>query len=117
MEVFVYGHTHELDFNWSLELFNGKKVNILNTGAFQRVIDDETFLAQTMKVNKTPSEGLKAMDLASLPACYSAVLVDYEQARPQAVMKNWYVDDQGAGDLVSACDSRCSKVSKKCKQK
>jgi UDP-2,3-diacylglucosamine pyrophosphatase LpxH len=115
MEVFVYGHTHELDFNWTLELFNGKMVSIFNTGAFQRVVDDETFLAQTGKVKKSPSEGLKATDLDSvLPACYSAVLVDYENLKPRAVVKNWYVDGQASGRLVSACDSNCSKVSKKC---
>ncbi len=117
MQLFVYGHTHVLDFNWTLKLFNDSSVSIFNTGAFQRLIDDEMFLFEAKKKGKQPAEALRTMQLEELPACYAAVLVEYENAKPKGKMKNWFVDDSGKGSFVEPCDSRCSKVSKRCREK
>lgn len=60
MRVFVYGHTHLLEPLRELKLNDSTNVSVLNTGAFQRVIDEQNFLRLAMKKGyATPSDALK----------------------------------------------------------
>ncbi|MCB0385096.1 MAG: hypothetical protein KDD43_06865, partial [Bdellovibrionales bacterium] len=94
----------------------GKPVSIVNTGAFQRLIDDEKFLALAQVAGKTAPEALRTFKLEKdLPACYAAVLIEYQQQRPDPQVKHWYMEEnQDHGELVGPCDSRCAHVSKQC---
>jgi UDP-2,3-diacylglucosamine pyrophosphatase LpxH len=112
MELFVYGHTHEWDLE-HIRIFGGV-LQILNTGAFQRLIDEEHVLAEARQNNWSPREALERLPLESLPACYVSVLVEYHNSRPAATLKNWHMDEEGQGEFVDACDPRCASSSKNC---
>jgi hypothetical protein len=58
------------------------------------------------------------LDGKQMPACYSAVLIEYKESSLSVVVKNWYANHEtGAEQLVDACDPNCSKVSKRCQEK
>jgi UDP-2,3-diacylglucosamine pyrophosphatase LpxH len=115
MQTYIYAHTHELWFDWRLSIGAGRSVDILNTGAFQRLIDDSRFQQLARSKNVTPSEAMQRLGFEHLPACYSAVFVDDTGDDVKAQVKNWFYDDENPAALVSACDPRCSHVSGKCR--
>jgi UDP-2,3-diacylglucosamine pyrophosphatase LpxH len=93
MRFFVYGHTHLLEEAWQTSRV--KSVQILNSGAFHRVIDEEGFLRRVKAGGMTPDEGLKRLTVEDLPSCYTYVFIPYNKD-PQVlrwVMKE--TDDTG----------------------
>jgi hypothetical protein len=107
LRLFVYGHTHEMRTPWQVHLDSGD-ITIVNTGAFQRLVDEETLRAEAARRKTTPVELFKTWPLEDLPACYNAVLVEYRNAIPSPKLKNWYVDrTTGKAELIDACDARC----------
>lgn len=98
MEIFVYGHTHQFEPPWQVAVDDLTKVTVVNTGAFQRLIDEEHFLARLN--GRSPQEGLRTMKLEELPACYTAVIVANGQSGPKVFA--WHMDEHGAGEFVSA---------------
>jgi UDP-2,3-diacylglucosamine pyrophosphatase LpxH len=115
MQTYIYAHTHELWFDWRLPVGAGRSVDILNTGAFQRLIDDSRFRELARNENLTPSEAMQKLGFEHLPACYSAVFLDDTGDDVKAQVKNWFYDEENPAALVSACDPRCSRVSEKCR--
>lgn len=116
MSVFVYGHTHTLQCPTEVTTKGGRIVTVANTGAFQRLIDDEKFIAAAAKKNLTPQDGLRRLTLEDdLPPCYSAVLVTYTNGIPVVKVQNWFMaESDTAGMFLDPGDCRCAKLGSHC---
>ncbi len=108
MRVFIYGHTHAMQIPWSLEVDSTAAVVVANSGAFQRLIDDEGFLARIKARSWSVAEGLRRLKPEDLPPCYGVILVPYQGARPVPQAQMWWMpEDAAAGELVGPRDERC----------
>jgi hypothetical protein len=112
MTLFVYGHTHTMQEPWNLKVRRGTTIKVVNTGTFQRLIDEGQFL---QAAKGKPTELLSSLSLDELAPCYSAVLVTYENGYPHADLKNWREFPDGKGNFVPPCDPACAKIDKSCK--
>ena len=74
IRVFIYGHTHQFENPWSVDLDGLTTVSVANTSAFQCLLDEPGFLKRLN--GRTPQDALRTMTLNELPACYSAVIVE-----------------------------------------
>jgi hypothetical protein len=122
--IYVYGSTHQPEV-WNVDLPNaGRSIEVYNTGAFQRLLDDTTHreLAARMTGGQaqdlTPAElqgALSGLDLRHLPACYGAMVITVEDEEPEPALKHWYMP-KGAeqGELLDLCDRTCGWVSESC---
>jgi hypothetical protein len=108
IRIFVYGHTHALEVGWPLTIEQGKEVVVHNTGAFQRTIDEEGFLARARDKHLEPGDALRALKLEDLPPCYSLVLVTYRSGVPESKTWRWHMPEDGRGSMVEPGDARCS---------
>lgn len=108
IRIFVYGHTHALEVGWPVMIEQGKEVMVHNTGAFQRTIDEEGFLARVREKHLRASEALRALKLEDLPPCYSTVLVTYQSGHPDSKTWRWHMPENGEGSLVEPGDERCN---------
>lgn len=118
VKYFIYGHTHIPEFDWRVKVKGIRSVEILNTGAFQRLIDETTFIEKTK--GKEAADALGSLHLEDLPACYASVLVGYNDGKPNAQLKYWYQEEgkpTKPGKFVAPCDSLCGKLSKRCQSK
>jgi hypothetical protein len=112
MTTFVYGHTHVRELPWTLkDLQFGRSITVVNSGAFQRIVDGDTFGSTATLKGHKPDEALGALGFNYLPSCYSAVFIRYESSKPKPEVRNWYDDNRGTFDLVAGNDVRCSKTS------
>jgi hypothetical protein len=113
MRVFVYGHTHQFEQPWPVDLPGSVLVTVGNTGAFQRLISEKGFLRRAGM--KQPEVVLREIKLDELPACYTAVLIDPVKvgAIPVAKVWAWFMPEDGQGMLVAADDQRCKLVATK----
>lgn len=106
MQVLIYGHTHQFEKPWPVRLGGGIEIIVANTGAFQRLINEEEFKARLK--GRTPVEGLRTMDLEELPPCYTTILVPSvgpnDDLAPE--VKAWRMAEGGQGSLISATDCR-----------
>ena len=111
MTVFVYAHTHQLETRWSLRLGLGSSVDVLNTGAFQRLIDESGFMSRVKAMKlENPSDGLSKIPLESLPPCYSFVMIPAGpgDGRPAAQTKIWRMrEEDGQGGVLAVGDATC----------
>ena len=82
-------------------------MQVLNTGAFQRLIDEPHFLEKT-RTFPHPYDGLKKISLEELPPCYSAVLVQYKDGAPDPQVVMWRMPEDGDGKMVSPGTSGCN---------
>jgi hypothetical protein len=112
IQVFVYGHTHELECPFPVDLKGGRTVVVANTGAFQRLIDDAKFVAAADARHLTPEQGLGALTLEDdAPPCYSAVLVEYKNGSPVPRVQNWLMKETDtAGAFVETSNPACAKL-------
>ena len=108
MRVFIYGHTHELEKRWPVKVNSLISVDVLNSGAFQRVVDEKGYLDRARKKKVTPAQGLSKLDLDDLPPCYTAVLMPEAPNRARPETLRWYMPPGTAGEFVSAGDPRCN---------
>jgi len=97
-DIFVYGHTHLWERPWKVANVDGKvkTVTVVNTGAFQRLIDDKRFLAIARQQNFTPSQALRQLAPEDLPPCYSMVVVDHGAANVLARLRLWQMPEGAA---------------------
>ncbi|MCK1511377.1 metallophosphoesterase [Bradyrhizobium sp. 190] len=103
MRVFIYGHTHQFETPCSVALNDLISITVANTGAFQRLIDEEGFLRV---IGGTPPwEGLRTLRLEQLPPRYTAVIVADANSNPEVYA--WHMPEDGIGALVTAEDGRC----------
>jgi len=110
MKVFVYGHTHKLEEGHNIDIDGDKLVKVFNTGAFQRIISDESYrkrLAENYP-NMTPREGLSKFDLErDLKPCYTAVIAEFTNENYELKTYRWFAAEKGSGTFVDVGDSRC----------
>jgi hypothetical protein len=104
--IFVYGHTHRYEDKWLVPLGQSRTVQVFNDGAFQRLIDERGFLERARRFAH-PYDGLSQIQLEELPACYSAVLVEYGQGTPDAGLVVWNMPENGAGKLLPPGSPEC----------
>jgi len=99
---------HALEVGWPMMIEQGKEVMVHNTGAFQRTIDEDGFLARFREKDLKASQALRTIKLEDLPPCYSAVLVTYRSAVPDSKTWRWHMPENGKGSLVEPGDERCN---------
>ena len=81
---------------------------LLNSGAFQRLIDEDGFLARVRAKSWTEQEGLRRLAPEDLAACYGVVLVPYRDSRPAPEATMWWMpEDAVKGDFVVPGDAHC----------
>jgi UDP-2,3-diacylglucosamine pyrophosphatase LpxH len=107
MRVFIYGHTHQFEEPWRVNLDSGPTITIANTGAFQRLVDEAGFLKRLN--GRTPQEALRTMTPEELPPCYTAVIVPAGAAGDIPVPKTraWHMPEDGTGSFTDPGDPRC----------
>jgi hypothetical protein len=109
MAIFIYGHTHQLEELWAVTLEEDNSVDVLNSGAFQRVIDESGFLE---RVNadpplESPEKGFKKMPVEAMAPCYTFVEVSYKDNKPVAKTKQWHMPENGQGKSLYPGDPMC----------
>jgi UDP-2,3-diacylglucosamine pyrophosphatase LpxH len=122
MSIFVYGHTHQADFDITIKATPTKSIAVLNTGAFQRLLDEESFLQRAAAAEPLlkPEQALKEFTLEkNFPPCYSAVLVSHDlDDIPQARLEHWMMSEtDSTGQFVGACDPKCGARPPRCQAK
>lgn len=118
MLVFVYGHSHEADYKINVRT-SRRTISVLNSGAFQRLLNLETFRQKAKARNLAPDVALKELTLEKdFPACYSAVLVDYDKnGLPRPVLHQWYMEEKTtSGVLLDGCDRNCGAIPPGCQR-
>ncbi len=107
VRVLIYGHTHLLEEAWEVDLSSFTRVTVLNSGAFQRVVDEEGFLARAKEERLSPQEALRKLAPEKLAPCYTAVVVPYSGKMPKPATVRWLAEEGSPGRYVSARDVRC----------
>jgi UDP-2,3-diacylglucosamine pyrophosphatase LpxH len=108
MRVFIYGHTHQFEQPWPVDLEGPPvTISVANTGAFQRLIDEEGFLKRLN--GRTPQEALRTMRLDELPPCYTTVIVPAATSGRNPIPKTraWLMREDDSGVFVAPEDQRC----------
>lgn len=95
--LFVYGHTHRWEYRWTVPLSTTHSVTVVNTGAFQRLVDEESFLKLAAAKALTPAQALRELQPEDLKPCYSAVFVRPGSAPPIAELRLWHMPESGSG--------------------
>jgi hypothetical protein len=108
MRFFIYGHTHQYEKPWEIDLDGLTTVGVTNTGAFQRLINETGYLKRIKAMHITEREGLRQLPLDKLPACYTFVTIDYESSIPKPKLLAWHQEEDGQGRVVDPEeDNRC----------
>lgn len=107
MRVFIYGHTHQFEEPWSVDLGASLTLAAANTGAFQRLIDEKSFVNRLN--GRKPEEALRTMSLDELPPCYTTITVAPINLGkvPIPEARAWLMTEDGPGIFVSPTDQRC----------
>jgi UDP-2,3-diacylglucosamine pyrophosphatase LpxH len=106
MRYFVYGHTHEFEEAW--DPTGVSYVKVLNSGAFQRVIDNNAFLNRVNDKKISPGEGLEKITLEELPPCYTYIHVPDDEGLPKPQVSRWVMKEtDDSGKSVSPTDNIC----------
>jgi hypothetical protein len=116
MSLYIYGHTHQSDYDITIPVQNAS-VQVVNTGAFQRLIDYPTFKKEAQKRNISEEEALGVLTLEKdLAACYPVVKVRFTKGTaPSAILQHWYMpEDAERGEFIRACDNRCTALPTRC---
>src|SRR5262249_40639567 len=93
---------------WDLAVRSTASVAILNTGAFQRLVEEDGFLTRVRAKNLSEAEGLRQLKPEDLAPCYGVVMVPYRNGRPDPVARMWWMPDTGsAGKLLPLGDAQC----------
>lgn len=109
MSVFIYGHTHQMVPPQSLDINSLYSVTWLNSGAFQRLIDEEGFLKRVKEKGWKEQDGLRRLKPEDLAPCYGVVLVPYsKEGQPEPTTMMWWMPtSEKKGKLISPNDQRC----------
>ncbi|MHC8327349.1 metallophosphoesterase [Pseudomonas sp. LB1P83] len=98
--LFVYGHTHRGEKNWDVAVQNDKTITVVNTGAFQRLVDDRAFQAIADAKHITTVQALRQLNPEDLKPCYSAVVVPPGDPRKTAKLQLWQMSESGSGGFT-----------------
>lgn len=112
MTTFVYGHTHSFELPWPVRRDAISSWEVANSGAFQRLIDDDQLRRAAGRAGTTPGELLRGRSLDDLPACYTSVHIS-PAGDPE--VRAWYMpEDAPAGRFVDPCRAPCPRVGHGC---
>ena len=114
VRVFVYGHTHSFEKEWQAKVAGAVSVTVLNSGAFQRVIDDAAFLRLAEERQISPSQLLQSHSLEELPPCYTSVHVTRKGGKLVRELRAWHMPEDGVGEFKDPCCSECADVGHGC---
>ncbi len=109
MRVFIYGHTHQLEEAWTVTATDLRRVTVLNTGAFQRVVDEPGYLGIAAQKGWTATKALRRMSVDDLPACYTAVVVALGPSIPEARTIRWYMQEGEVGRFLDVGETPCQR--------
>jgi UDP-2,3-diacylglucosamine pyrophosphatase LpxH len=96
--VFIYGHTHLAQATWKKTIDGTWTLEIVNTGAFQRVATPQ-YVDKLLRTPRTFSS-LRPEDL---PECYSYVIVDWRAERAPPKLKYWIADEKEGWRSSDSC--------------
>jgi UDP-2,3-diacylglucosamine pyrophosphatase LpxH len=101
MRYFIYGHTHEFEKTWQPRGISSTWV--LNSGAFQRVINEKDYIKLVNSKAKgiSPAKGLRTIKVEELPAYYTYVQIPYKK---DPELKHWIMkesDDTGRSESIN----------------
>jgi hypothetical protein len=127
MGMYIYGTTNDPESNWEIpkDRRGRDMLTVYNSGAFQRVADAKIYRAMTAKLmgkkdssvsNREMTATMGKLDLRHFPACYSTVLVEFDESLPSAELKHWYLPEKAQeGSFVTTCDRRCGWAAEMCR--
>lgn len=108
MRVFIYAHTHQLEVGHIVNAGNLNDVDVFNTGAFQRLVDEPGFVARAKAEKISPGAALKNLKIEKLPPCYTAVVVALEKNPIEAATIRWKMEENEKGLFVQPGNSICN---------
>jgi hypothetical protein len=115
MRAFIYGHTHSFEMPWDVRTDRVTVYRIANSGAFQRLIDDDRLQALAAKERLTPGQYLHLRSPESLPACYTSVHVLWKGGVPKLETRAWYMEESdSSGRFVDPCGPLCPNLGHGC---
>lgn len=111
-EFFVYGHTHDFELPWSVKVSPVASYEVANSGAFQRLMDDEQLRRLAGAAGKQPGEYLRGPSLDDLSPCYTSVHV---APAGKLEVRAWFMpEDAATGRFVDPCKAPCPRVGHGC---
>lgn len=107
-EVFVYGHTHQWEQGWPVTMAGAPPVTVFNSGAFQRLVDEQGFLQRARARGWSPAEALRRLQPEDLAPCYAAVIVKaVTGGSPAVALRLWQQAEDGSGRFREPGVSDC----------
>ena len=106
-EIFIYAHTHRWERGWDVTVPGHAAVTIFNTGAFQRLVDEEGFLQRARDRHWSTSEALRRLQVEDLAPCYGVVVVKASGAKLDATLRMWQMPEAGPGQFREPGVSDC----------
>jgi UDP-2,3-diacylglucosamine pyrophosphatase LpxH len=106
-ELFVYGHTHQWEKGWEVAMDDAPPVTVFNSGAFQRLADEEGFLRRARANGWAEPEALRRLRPDDLAPCYAAVIVKHQATGVSAELRLWEMTETGTGRFREPGVSDC----------
>jgi hypothetical protein len=106
-DVFIYAHTHRWERAWKVPLPGRADVTVLNTGAFQRLVDEEGFLQRAKARNMTPVQALNQLRPEDLAPCYGVIVVTPRANGIETELRMWHAPEDAAGRFRSPGVADC----------
>lgn len=125
LEGFAYGHTHKFEVPWEAETREGKIIRVVNSGAFQRLIDGKQIKAIVRKKNEeNPDAKIGVIDLLRdeqweefVGACYTFVRITENGRDLDVELRAWLMDEkEEMGREDDPCTAACPKVGAGCRK-
>jgi len=102
-DIFIYGHTHRRDTGF-YPLKGNWNPRVINSGAWQRVVESEQLNQIVKSGNLSSDEVLSKLELEKLPPCYTVVMIKPYQNEPDPRLSYWRKDKQGGWGFSDSCD-------------
>lgn len=118
LRSFVYGHTHSFEMPWSVDVGDFHSFRVANSGAFQRLVDDDRLRSLADSEGLSPAAFLRSGSPEKLPACYTSVWARWMNGRPQLEVQAWLMaEDDEEGRFVDPCGPDCPNLGHGCNDK
>ena len=113
--IFAYGHTHAFEGPWKTKLKRYRKATVLNSGAFQRLIDETRLEALARAEGVTPIEFLERGSFDKIEPCYTLVKIRWTQGIVDPRVRAWVMhEDEKEGRFADPCGPSCPNVGQGC---
>lgn len=116
--IFAYGHTHEFEHAWSAKIGQRKKATVLNSGAFQRLVDDEGLKVLAAAQGVSEAKVLESGSLELLEPCYTVVQIERFETVLTSRVRAWVMDEGAvAGRFDDPCGPSCPTIGNSCRKR